>query len=156
MSFPQTLALAAATSLLALAGCASTRPAATTATTATTATAATHPASLELAQSAENLDQNSRVLASRADSEEVPGFANDAHELARRAYEFRLAAASSNATEGELQSEFDTLTRSYEAVNADVNRMDTTQARSDLALVQDPYHDVARLMGTSSKQVAGT
>lgn len=153
MSFPQTLALAAATSLLALAGCASTRPAATT---ATTATAATHPASLELAQSAENLDQNSRVLASRADSEEVPGFANDAHELARRAYEFRLAAASSNATEGELQSEFDTLTRSYEAVNADVNRMDTTQARSDLALVQDPYHDVARLMGTSSKQVAGT
>lgn len=150
MSFPQTLALAAATSLLALAGCASTRPA------ATTATAATHPASLELAQSAENLDQNSRVLASRADSEEVPGFANDAHELARRAYEFRLAAASSNATEGELQSEFDTLTRSYEAVNADVNRMDTTQARSDLALVQDPYHDVARLMGTSSKQVAGT
>jgi outer membrane murein-binding lipoprotein Lpp len=144
MNLPQSLALAAATSL-ALAGCASTRPA-----------AATHPASLQLAQSAETLDRSARLLASRADSEETPGFAVDAHELSRRAYDFRMAAASSNATESELQGEFDTLTRSYEAVRADVDRAGTTQARTDLGLVEDPYHDVARLMGTSNPPAPGT
>ncbi|HWZ63432.1 MAG TPA: hypothetical protein VNX02_10450 [Steroidobacteraceae bacterium] len=137
MTLPQTLALATASSLLALAGCASTQP------------TATHPASLELAQSAETLDKDARLLATRADGEETPGFTADAHELSQRAYEFRLAAASSNANEGELHSEFARVTDSYERVRADVDRMDTAQARGDLGLVQDSYHDVASRLGTA-------
>jgi hypothetical protein len=136
MDLPRTLALATASSLLALAGCADTRP------------AATHPASLELAQSAETLDNNARVLATRADSE-TPGFAADAHELAQHAYDFHLAAASSNASEGELQSEFARVTDSYDRVRADVDHIDTAQARGDLGLVQDSYQDVASRMGTT-------
>jgi hypothetical protein len=136
MNLPRTLALATASSLLALAGCASTRP------------TATHPASLELAQSAEKLDDNARLLATRSDSE-TPGFAADAHELSRHAYDFHQAAASSNASEGELQSDFALVTNSYDRVRADADHIDTAQARGDLELVQDSYHDLASRMGTA-------
>lgn len=137
MNLPRTLTLATASSLLALAGCAETRP-----------TTATHPASLELAQAAETLDNNARVLATRADSV-TPGFAADAHELSRHAYDFRQAAASSNASEGELQSDFALVTDSYDRVRTDADHIDTAQARGDLGLVQDSYQDVASRMGTA-------
>jgi exonuclease VII large subunit len=138
MDLPCNLTLAAVSSLLALAGCAS------------TPTGARSPARLELASSAQVLDQNSRVLAQRSDDQSQT-FAADAHALAQYAYDLREAAESGRASDSELQADFDRVTRSYQAVKNDANRLATPEAQADLELVNDAYHSVASQMaGTSS------
>ncbi|MGP8035640.1 MAG: hypothetical protein ACLPQ6_16040 [Steroidobacteraceae bacterium] len=137
------LTLTAAASLLALAGCATTPP------------AAVNPAALQLAGSAETLDENARLLAARSDNE-TAGFAADAHELEQLAYAFHEAAASGQASDSELRAAFDKVTRGYETVHTDVERMDTQQAHADLDLVKDAYHDVASRMAVAAPANAVT
>ncbi|HXZ60483.1 MAG TPA: hypothetical protein VEG26_09905 [Steroidobacteraceae bacterium] len=136
MNLARNLTFAAASSLLALAGCASTAP------------GAGNAAQRQLASSAQILDDNARVLAARADGETAPGFALDAHELEQHAYDLRVAARSGRASEGELRADFDEVTRSYQALRDDVQRLDTQQAHADLALVNDAYHGVASRMAS--------
>jgi hypothetical protein len=40
------------------------------------------------------------------------------------------------------------VTRSYQALRDDVQRLDTPDAHADLALVDDAYHDVATRMAS--------
>ena len=135
MKLPRNLTWAAAASLLTIAGCAG------------TPSASTSPAQRQLVRSAQTLDDNARVLAARADTQ-TPGFAADAHELEQRTYDLHAAAASGRASDSELRADFEKVTRSYQALRDDVQRLDTPDAHADLALVDDAYHDVATRMAS--------
>jgi hypothetical protein len=135
MNLPRNLTWAAASSLLAIAGCASTH------------TASISPAQQQLASSAQTLDDNARVLAARADTQ-TPGFAADAHELEQRTYDLRTAAASGRTSDSELRADFNQVTRSYQSLRDDVQRLDTPDVNADLALVDGPYRDVASRMSS--------
>lgn len=136
------LTLAAASSLLALVGCAS-NPAQTNAPT-------TNTAALQLADSATTLDTQARILAQRADIG-TPSFNSDAHDLSTRAFNFRMdAAGSGRVSDAQLKTDFDQLTRSYQTVSNDVQRLDTQEAQGNFEPVKDAYHDVAsRMQGTA-------
>src|SRR5215469_9713560 len=119
--------------LIAMAGC------------ATTATA-TRPAGLS--QSAEQLDKNSRLLAERSDTVGPP-YQQDAHELARRAYDFHGMVDNSTVGSADVQSQFERVSESYHKLRADVEHANTQQAFSDMGPVTAAYHDVAHQMGVT-------
>jgi len=135
MNTTRSLALAA-TSLL-LAACAGDLP------------RSANPPNSHLAQSAETLEENTRALAERSDAMDRI-FADDAHELQRHAYDFRMAAESANSSNAELKADFDQLTRSYQTLRSDAQQRHTEQASGALDLVSQAYDDVARQMGNTT------
>jgi len=136
----RTPALAAISLLVTLAACASNPPARGTANS-------------QLAQSAEALEQNARVLASRSDAM-PPSFKADAHELQQHAYDLRMATASGRASDSELRADFDQVTRSYQALRSEAQQLDSQEAHGALDLVDGPYHDVAAQLGNSKSGTA--
>ena len=74
-------------------------------------------------------------------------FAQHAHELQQHAFDLREAAASGRASDSELRADFSAVTDSYDALRADAQQLNTTQATSAVGLVSGPYREVAAQMG---------
>ena len=134
MDASRTPTLVAASLLVALAACANTAPRTSSAT------------NTRLADSATALEHNARILATRSDGLDQD-FAQHAHELQQHAFDFREAAASGRASDSELRADFSAVTDSYDALRADAQQLNTTQATSAVGLVSGPYQDVAAQMG---------
>jgi len=134
MKLSRTPALAAASLLAVLAGCAATAP-----------DAARNPPNQRLLNSVTQLERSARVLAQRADGIDR-AFAQDAHALLSYASEFRTALVAGRASDSDLQGYFDALSSSYDALRSDAKSLDTMQANSAVELVSGPYQDVAAQM----------
>ena len=118
--------------LVAMAGCA------TTTTTRPTG----------LSQSAEQLDMNARTLAAHSDYIGPP-HQSDAHDLAKRAYDFRSMVNTATVSSSEVQAQFQLVSESYHKLQADVEHTRTQQAYSDMEPVTAAYHAVEHDMGVS-------
>jgi hypothetical protein len=105
-----------------------------------------------LTGSADRLEHNANMLARDAGDERTSSdyprrFARDAHELADDAHEFRNRAEDRQATDADVKTAFERVSRSYHVVRDDVDRSDSRAARDDLKPVTDAYLDVERAMG---------
>jgi hypothetical protein len=134
MDASRTPTLVAASLLVALAACANTAPRTSGAN------------NTRLADAATALERNARILATRSDGVDQD-FAQHAHEFQQHAFDFREAAASGRASDSELRADFSAVTDSYDALRAEAQQLNTTQATSAVGLVSGPYQDVAAQMG---------
>jgi hypothetical protein len=115
-----------------------------------------NPTARRLADAANTLEEDARALASRSDAVN-PTFASEAHEFQQRAYELRTAADSGHASNGELRADFEQVTRSYEALRSDAQRLATPQASGAIDLVSGAYQNVATELGNPpSMSVSGS
>jgi len=118
---------------------------------ATTTTTATRPSGLS--DSAAKLDMGSRALAARSDSVGPP-YQQDAHELARRAYDFHSMVNTATVSNEDVKSQFELVSQTYHKLRADVDHAGTQQAHSDLQPVTAAYRSVEHDMGVTP--AAGT
>ena len=114
--------------LIAAAGCATT----------------TRPAGLS--QSAEKLDVNARALAEHSDTIGPP-WQYDAHDLAKRAYDFRSLVNTAHVSSAEVSAQFELVSQSYHKLREDADHTRTQQAYADLESVTAAYRDVQRDLG---------
>jgi hypothetical protein len=114
--------------LIAVAGCATTRP----------------PG---LTESAEKLDLSARVLADRSDTIGPP-YQPDAHELAQRAHEFRSMVDTATVSSADVSAQFDLVSQTYHKIREDAEHANTQQAYSELEPVTAAYRDVRHDLGS--------
>lgn len=121
----------AATAMLALVGCATTRS--------------------SLTNSTERLDRDteslSRTVSNEPANENSSGYSRDVQALADDSHALRRASEERRASDSDVRAAFDRVSRSYHAVRDDVDRSDSRTAREDLRPVTQSYLDVERDMG---------
>lgn len=100
---------------------------------------ATRPAGLS--DSAERLDLSTRVLAQHSDSIGPP-YQYDAHDLAKRAHEFRSLVDTATVSDADVRAQFDLVSQTYRKMRADAVHANTQQAHSELEPVTVAYHEV--------------
>lgn len=103
-----------------------------------------------LARSADRLEHNADLLSrndrdSRGDASE--SYTREATELAEKAHDFRRAVEDSHGDRRDLDTAFESLSRTYHDLRDDVDRSDSREAQLDLKPVTDAYLDVEREMG---------
>ena len=108
------------------------------------ATTTTRPAGLS--QSAEKLDMNARVLAAHSDTIGPP-WQYDAHDLAKRAYDFRSLVNTANVSSADVSAQFELVSQSYRKLREDADHTRTQQAYADLEPVTAAYRDVQHELG---------
>lgn len=101
--------------------------------------ATTRPAGLS--DSAERLDITTQVLAEHSDSIGPP-YQYDAHDLAKRAHEFRGLVDTATVSDADVQAQFDLVSQTYRKMRADAEHANTQQAYSELEPVTTAYRDV--------------
>jgi hypothetical protein len=107
-------------------------------------TTTTRPAGLS--QSAEKLDMNARVLAAHSDTIGPP-WQYDAHDLAKRAYDFRSLVNTANVSSADVSAQFELVSQSYHKLREDADHTRTQQAYADLEPVTAAYRDVQHELG---------
>jgi hypothetical protein len=102
--------------------------------------------------SADRLDRNAQAFAQ--DAQNAPrgyaggsGYAEDAQAFATRAHEFRRTVEDSGANRSDVRASFNDLSRSYNALRDDVQRLGSSDASRDLQPVTQAYLDVEDDMG---------
>jgi hypothetical protein len=115
-------------------------------------TTTTRPAGLS--QSAEKLDMNARVLASHSDTIGPP-WQYDAHDLAKRAYDFRSLVNTANVSSADVSAQFELVSQSYRKLREDADHTRTQQAYADLESVTAAYRDVQHELGITPEATTG-
>src|SRR5262249_13151883 len=100
-----------------------------------------------LARSADRLDHNAQVLAHDDRGYATSNYAREADVLAEKSHDFRRTVEDPRADRRDLDSAFESLSRSYHSLRDDVDRSDSREAQLDLKPVTEAYLDVEREMG---------
>jgi hypothetical protein len=123
------VAVAVASALVGLAGCATTGG--------------------SLASSAERLERNAAALTRNADFDSGSDYGREARDLADQSRDFRLALSDRRADDRDVRAEFEELSRDYHALRDEIDRSNDRETQLHLRAVTDAYLDVEREMTSS-------
>jgi hypothetical protein len=99
-----------------------------------------------LANAAEQLDTSSRAFAAQSDTVGPP-YEAAAHELAKRADDFRSMVETATVSSADVSAQFDLVAQSYHKVRADTDHARIQQLYSALEPVTAAYRNVQRQLG---------
>lgn len=99
-----------------------------------------------LTESAEKLDVSARALAAHSDTIGPP-YQPDAHELAKRAHDFRSMVDTATVSSADVSDQFELVSQTYHKMREDAEHANTQQAYSELEPVTAAYSDVQHDLG---------